>query len=69
MMKAAIQIAGEREYNAEGSENAKLIMLYSEKSEENQQVLRDPNGIKFIESLWDGINKTIHLEKMYLLGA
>lgn len=50
-MKVAIQIARERECNAEGSENTKSIMLYSEKSVENQQVLGDPNGIKFIESL------------------
>ena len=42
-MKAAIQIARERKCNAEGSVNAKLTMLYSEKSVENQQVLGDPN--------------------------
>lgn len=50
-MDAAIQIARKRECNAESSVNAKLIMLYSEKKVENQQVLGDPNGVKCIEAL------------------
>ena len=38
--------------------DAKLNMVDSEMPVENQQVLVDLNGIKCIEALWDGINKS-----------
>ena len=58
MREGAIYLSRWRGCNAKGSVNAKLNMLHGEMLAENQQVFTDLSGIKCIEALWDGINKS-----------